>query len=176
MAREKYGYAETSTLRATVAGPVRSAVNSDMALENGMHLKIGDLVDLANSEEIYDVQLPEEGDPIVFVHSALTAYDTTTTLGQHEMFLRKEAGFPARVYYIYEADRYKIADYCITPIGETPVVDNMVVVDTATGFLKEIAADADVAAYGFVGKIEKIEYKSNLTLVGIKVVKNEAVA
>lgn len=176
MAREKYGYAESSTLRATVAGPIRSAVNPDMALENGMHLAIGDLTDLANSEEIYDVTLPAEGDKIVLILSALTAYDTSTTLGQHEMFLRKEAGFPARAYYIYEADRYKVADYCITPMGEAPVVGNLVVVDTATGFLKEVAAGADVAAYGYVGQIEKIEYKSNLTLVGIKVIKNEAVA
>ena len=178
MAREKYGYAESSTLRATVAGPIRSAVNPDMALENGMHLAIGDLVDLMNSEEVYGVQLPTERDQIVLILSSLYAYDTSTTLGQHEMFLRKEAGFPARAYYIYEADRYKVADYCITPLTEeaAPVVGNLVVVDTATGFLKEIAADADVAAYGYVGKIEKIEYKSNLTLVGIKVVKNEAVA
>ena len=175
MAREKYGYAESSTLRATVAGPTRSVVNPDMALENGMHLRIGDIVE---NDEIYDVQLPEQGDQIVLVLSSLTAKDTSTTLGQHEMFLRKEAGFSARVYYIYEADRYKVADYCITPLTEdaAPVKGNFVVVDTATGFLKEVAAGADVDAYGYVGKIENIEYKSNLTVVTIKVIKNEAVA
>jgi len=176
MAREKYGYAESSTLRATVAGPIRSAVNPDMALENGMHLTIGQLTDITNSEEIYDVALPTAKDAIVLVLSALTAYDTTTTLGQHEMYLRKEAGFPARVYFIYEADRYKVADYCVTPIAEVPVAKNLVVVDTETGFLKEIAAGSDIADYGYVGEIEGIEYKSNLTLVKIRVLKNETVA
>lgn len=177
MAREKYGYAESTTLRATVAGPVRSAVNADMALENGMHLKVGDLSTTANSDEVYDVELPAEGDAIVLVLSALTAYDTTTTLGQHEMYLRKEAGVPAKIYSIYPVDRYNVADYCITPISEDdgPVVGNLVVVDTATGFLKEIAAATDTAAYGYVGQIEKITYQSNLTKVAIRVIKNETV-
>lgn len=178
MAREKYGYAETSDLRATVAGPIRSVVNENMALENGMHLKIGDLSTEIISDEVYGVQLPAQGDAIVLVHSSLYAYDTTTTLGQHEMFLRKEAGYPARAYFVYKGDRYGIVDYCITPITKdaAPVVGNLVVVDTATGFLKEIAAETETDAYGFVAMIEKVVYKSNLTLVHLKVVKNETVA
>lgn len=178
MAREKYGYAESSDLRATVAGPIRSAVNADLALENGMHLKIGDISTVTNSEEVYDATKPAQGDAICLVLSSLTAYDTSTTLGQHEMYLRKEAGFPARVYYLYPADRYAVADYCITPITKdaAPVVGNLVVVDTETGFLTEVAANTDTTAYGYVGKIEEIVYQSNLTKVNIRVIKNETVA
>lgn len=176
MAREKYGYAESTTLRATVAGPIRSVVNEDKALENGMHMKIGDLSEAVVSNEVYDVQLPEQGDPIVLILSALTAYDTSTTLGQHEMYLRKEAGFPARSYYLYPADRYNVADYCITPLSNTVVKGNYVVVDTATGFLKEVASGTDMAAYGYVGQIEEIVMQSNLTKVAIRVIKNEKVS
>lgn len=169
----KYGYAETSGIKATVAGHIRSVVHPTLALENGMHVKMGGI---KQNKEIYEVELPTEKDAIWFVHSALYPYETYTTLMQHEMYLRKECGDPARCYEIVDFDRYAMADWCVTPMGEKVVKGNKVVVDVATGFLKEIAADADVSGYGYVGVIEDIVYKSGLTLVEIAVEKNETVA
>ena len=169
----KYGYAESSDLRATLAGHIHSVVNETLPLENGMLMKLGKMV---KSQELYDVQLPAEGDKIVLILSALCPYETYTKLMQHEMYLRKEAGEEARAYEIEPMDRYAVADYCITPIGEKPAKDNLVVVDPATGFYKEIAADAETDSYGFVAEIEEIVYKSNLTLAHLRVLKNEQVA
>jgi len=139
-----------------------------------MLMKIGALT--AGSNEVYEAALPTAKDKVVLIHSALYAYDTSSTLGQHEMYLRKEAGEPARAFYLYEGDRNSWADYTIKPLADKVVVGNRVVVDTATGFLTEIAAEDEIAGYGFVGEIETIEYKSNLTMVCIRVIKNETVA
>lgn len=173
MARVKYGYAESSDLRATLAGHIHSVVHETMALENGMLMKLGKMV---KGKEMYGVELPAQGDKIVLILSALYAYDESTTLGQHEMFLRKECGEAARAYDIEANDRFAIADYMITPVGEKVAAGNLLVADTATGFYTEMSAEADTAAYGFVAEIEDVIYKSNLTLVEIRVLKNETVA
>lgn len=173
MAREKYGYAETSDLRATLAGHIHSVVNDGMALENGFLMKLGEL---KKANEIYEVTLPTAKDKVVLIHSALTAYDTSSTLGQHEMYLRKEAGEAARAYELEPRDRYAIADYMVTPVGDAPAAKNIVVVDPATGKYTELAASTDVSTYGFAAKIETIEYKSNLTILRLRVLKNEDVA
>lgn len=174
MAREKYGYAETSDLRATLAGHIHSVVKDDLALENGMLMKLGKL---KKADEIYEVTLPAAGDKIVMIHSALYAYDTSTTLGQHEMYLRKEAGEAARAYDIEPLDRYAVADYMVTALANNKVVEgNLVVVDPATGKYKELAANGDVSKAGFVAEIEKIVHKTNLTLLHLRVLKNEDVA
>ena len=173
MAREKYGYAETSDLRATLAGHIHSVVKDDLALENGMLMKLGKMT---KADEVYEVTLPAVGDKIVLIHSALYAYDTTTTLGQHEMFLRKEAGEPARAYDIEPLDRYAVADYMVTPLSDKVAEKNLLVVDPASGKYKEVAASGDTSAYGFVAEIERIVYKSNLTLLHVRVLKNEDVA
>lgn len=174
MVREKYGYAETSDLKSTLAGHIHSVVCDDLALENGMLMKLGKM---KKADEVYDVTLPAAGDKIVLIHSALYAYDTATTLGQHEMYLRKEAGEPARAYDIEPLDRYAIADYMVTALAnDKPVEGNIVVVDLATGKYKEMAADGDVSTIGFVAEIEKIVHKTNLTLLHLRVIKNEDVA
>lgn len=173
MVREKYGYAETSDLRATLAGHIHSVVKDDLPLENGMLMKLGKM---KKADEVYEVTLPAAADKVVLIHSALYAYDTTTTLGQHEMYLRKEAGEPARAYDIEPLDRYAIADYMVTPLADKVVEGNLVIVDPATGKYKELAATGDISKVGFAAEIERIVYKSNLTILNIRVLKNEDVA
>lgn len=169
----KYGYAETSGIKATLAGHIRSVVHPELALENGMHVVMGDI---SKNKEVYEVALPTEKDKIWLVHSALYPYETYTTLMQHEMYLRKECGDPARCYEIVVDDRYVMADWCITPIAEKVEKGNLVVVNPENGFLKEVDAETDIAGYGFVAVIEDVVYQSNLTKVEIAVKKNETVA
>ena len=176
MARTKYGYAESSEIKATNAGHIVSAVNENLAIENGTLWKLG--TKTTGSDEIYNVTRPAATDPVWLALSALYAYDTSTTLGQHEMYLRKEAGEAARLYELVPYDRYAIADYMITALSATdgPQVGNFVKVDPSTGKYTEIAASASQTGLGFVARINSIEYKSNLTIVRIEVVKNEDAA
>lgn len=176
MAREKFGYAESSNIKATVAGHIISGVNTDLPIENGMLWKLG--AKTTGSDEIYAVSRPAAGDKVWLSLSALYGYDTTSTLGQHEMYLRKEAGEPARMYELVQYDRYAVADYMITPISSSNGVQagNLVKVDPTTGKYTEVAASTSTSALGFVARIESIEYKSNLTIVRLYVLKNEQVA
>ena len=176
MARTKYGYAESSNIKATIAGHTRSAVNDDLAIENGTLWKLG--AKTTGSDEIYNVTKPSAGDKVWLALSALYSYDTSSTLGQHEMFLRKEAGEAARIYELVENDRFAVADYMITPVtsGGAPKVGNYVKADPATGKYTEIAASTSTDSLGFVAEIQSLEYKSNLTIVRLRVIKNEQVA
>lgn len=174
MAREKYGYAESSNIKATIAGHTRSAVNADLPIENGTLWKLG--AKTAGSDEIYAVTKPAAKDKVWLALSALYSYDTSSTLGQHEMYLRKEAGEAARIYELVENDRYAVADYMITPASTKLQVGNLVKADPATGKYTEIAASASTDAIGFVAEIQSIEYKSNLTIVRLRVLKNVQVA
>lgn len=175
MARTKYGYAESSEIKATNAGHIVSAVNADLAIENGTLWKLG--TKTTGSDEIYNVTVPAAGDKVWLALSALYAYDTTTTLGQHEMYLRKEAGEAARIYELVQYDRYAVADYMITPLtaNTLPQVGNLVKVDTSTGKYTEIASSTTTTSLGFVARINSIEVKSNLTIVRLEVIKNEQV-
>ena len=171
MARTKYGYAESSEIKATNAGHIVSGVNADNAIENGTLWVLGNKTD--GSDEIYAVTKPTAtSDQVWLALSALYAYDTSTTLGQHEMYLRKEAGEPARMYELVKYDRYAIADYMITPLASSgPVVGNYLIPKT-DGTYTELASSATLSNYGFVARINSIEYKSNLTIVRIEVVQN----
>lgn len=174
MAREKYGYAESSNLKSTIAGHNYSVVHDTLALENGMLMKLGKL---KTGSEIYEVTSPEKGDKVVLILSALYAYDTSTTLGQHEMYLRKECGEAARAYEIEPTDRYAVADYMIKPVSSKVAAGNMIVVSTDADYkYEEIQAGESTDEYGFVAEIEDIVYKSNLTLVEVRIIKNEDVA
>lgn len=175
MARTKYGYAESSEIKATNAGHIVSAVNADLAIENGTLWKLG--TKTTGSDEIYNVTKPAAGDKVWLALSALYAYDTTTTLGQHEMYLRKEAGEAARIYELVQYDRYAVADYMITPLttGALPTVGNLVKVDPSTGKYIEIASSTTTTSLGFVARINSVEVKSNLTIVRLEVIKNEQV-
>lgn len=176
MERTKYGYAESSGLKSTIAGHIYSIQNDTLAIENGTLWKKGNI---KTNKEIYSVAKPAKGDKVVLALSALYTYDTSTTLGQHEMYLRKEAGEVARAYELVEDDRYAIADYMVTALTTAPVKDNYIVYNDEAGAkteYKELASTEDIAAYGFVAVVEEVEYKSNLTLVRIRVIKNATVA
>ena len=177
MARTKYGYAESSEIKATNAGHIVSGVNDDYAIENGTLWILGDKT--SGSDEVYEVTKPAATSAGVWLAlSALYAYDTSTTLGQHEMYLRKEAGEPARMYELVKYDRYAIADYMVTALNSTtgPVVGNYLIPKTDGTYTELVAATGstptDISSYGFVAKINSIEHKSNLTILRIEVVKN----
>lgn len=174
MARTKYGYAETSDVRATIAGHLPHITNDTLALENGQPV----VIDKIDSGEVYKVKKPTATtEPILIHHSALYSYDDSTTLGQHEMYLRLEAGEVGRAYPTEPLDRWAFADYMIKPLSTNLVVGNYIVIDpdgTESKFYEEIASATDITAYGFVAVIEAIEKKSaNMTLVRVRVLKNE---
>ena len=175
MAREKYGYAESSKLAATYGGAhIYSVVDDTNPLENGMLVKLGDMIDREN----YKAETPADGDEVVLILDVIVPYDTSTTIGQAEYYHRFDAGKSVRAYNLIERDMYVIADYMVTTLageGKAAVKDNYLVVNSNRKYT-EVASDGDVSAYGFVAQIEEIVYKSNLTLYLIRIIKNETVA
>lgn len=175
MAREKYGYAESSRLIATYGGGhIYSVVDNDNPLENGMLVKLGDMIDREN----YGISTPAKGDKVVLVSDVIVPYDTSTTVGQYEYYHRFDAGRSTRAYSLFENDEYAIADYMVTTLAGTgkPAVAKNYLVATSDRKYQEVAKTGDVSAYGFVAEIEDIIYKSNLTLYLVRVIKNETVA
>ena len=176
MARQKYGYAESSALRATNwGGHTLSAIDETNILENGMLIKLGADVDVENRL----AETPAESDEVYLVLDVILPYDESTTVGQAEYFhYPHEIGEPTRVYELFENDRFAIADYMVASIageGKACVVGNYVITDGARKY-KEVAADGfDASQYGFAAVIQEITYKSNLTLYRLRVVKNRAV-
>lgn len=177
MARQKYGYAESSALRATNwGGHTLSAIDETNILENGMLIKLGADVDVENRL----AETPAESDEVYLVLDVILPYDESTTVGQAEYFhYPHEIGEPTRIYELFENDRFAIADYMVTaPVAgaDKPcVVGNYLVTDGARKY-KEVAADGfDASQYAFAAVIQEITYKSNLTLYRLRVVKNRAV-
>ena len=73
MAREKYGYAESSRLAATYGDAhIYSVVDAANPLENGMLVTLGDMIDREN----YEVKTPTKGDAVVLVLDVILPYDT----------------------------------------------------------------------------------------------------
>ena len=174
MARTKYGYAESSDIKATNAGHIYNIVNESGAIENGTLWTKGDVA-FTQDEEVYKVTAPTKGGKVILALSSLYSYDTSTTLGQHEMYLRKEAGEVARGYELVEGDRYAIADYMVTTLagsGKPAVAKNLLVADTSKNTYTEVAAATEVDDYGFVARSNSIVYRSNLTLYNNEVIKN----
>ena len=179
MAKQKYGYAESSALMATNWGAhMYSVVDEDNILENGMLVEKTDLVD-AKDIEIYGVKNPEAGSEVVLILTPALIYDQSTTEGQAEYYFYIEPGVTARAYALVKDDRFAIADYMVTTLagkGKPAVVGNYLVANSDRKY-KEVAAEAfNGSTYGFVAKLEAIDYKSNLTLYRIRVIKNTAVA
>lgn len=167
----KYGYAESSDLHATLAGHIFSIKNDAKPIENGTLWTLGEVIDDMDAQEIYEATAATEEGEVILALSVLYPYDTTTTLGQHEMYLRKEAGEVARAYKLVPRDRYAVADYMITPDDEEEGIQagNYVKVDTATGKYIEVKQKPE---NGFAARINSIVYKSNLTLVRLEVKQN----
>lgn len=175
MAREKYGYAESSRLAATYGGGhIYSVIDNDNPLENGMLVKLGDMIDCEN----YGVSTPATGDEVVLILDVIVPYDTSTTVGQYECYHRFDAGRSTRAYSVGKNDGFAIADYMVTTLagaGKPAVAKNYLVSDGKRKY-QEVAKTGDVSTYGFVAVIEDIICKSNLTLYFLRVVKNETVA
>ena len=177
MARQKYGYAESSALRTTNwGGHNLNAIDEANILENGMLVKLGADVDVENRL----AETPAETDEVYLVLDVILPYDESTTVGQAEYFhYPHEVGEPTRVYELFKNDRFAIADYMVTaPLageGKPCVVGNYLVTDGNRKY-EEVAADGfDPAQYGFAAVIQEITYKSNLTLYRLRVVKNKTV-
>lgn len=176
MAKTKFGYAESSNIKATKAGHIFDVIQEGAALENGMLKKLGELDEIL---EVRNVTNAANKDKVVLILSALVGYDNSTTANAQEWYYRKEEGEVARAYEVVEEDRFAIADYMVTALGETPAVGNTVVLNPADGFYKEIAATADATtagSYGFMARIEGVEVKGELTLVRLRVIQNKVIA
>lgn len=177
--RQKYGYAESSALRATNwGGHVLNVIDDKNILENGMLVVLGADIDRENREAV----TPTEQDEVYLVLDVILPYDESTKLGQAEIYHyshEDQIGHPTRVYELFENDRFAIADYMVTaPLageGKPCVVGNYLVVDANRKY-KEVAATEDIAGYGFVAVIQEIDYKSGLTLYRLRVVQNKKIA
>lgn len=173
MAREKYGYAESSALTATYGGHhIHSVVDEENALENGMLVVLDGDIDVENRS----IKTPTATDKVALVLDVIVPYDTSTTEAQSEYYYNFEAGRSVRAYELFENDRFAIVDYLVTaPLagaGQACEVGNYLVADDNRKY-KEVAADGfDASSVGFAAVIQAIEYKSNLTLYRLRVVKN----
>lgn len=173
MARQKYGYAESSALTATYGGHhIHSVVDEENELENGMLVVLDGDIDVENRS----IKTPTDTDAVALVLDVILPYDTSTTEGQAEYYYNFEAGRSVRAYELFENDRFAIVDYLVTaPLagaGKACVVGNYLVADDNRKYKEVAAADFDASTVGFAAIIQDIEYKSNLTLYRLRVVKN----
>lgn len=171
MAKTKYGYAESSALAATNGdGHIYSVVDTENELENGMIVKLGDLIDRENHE----ISTPADADKIVLILDVIVPYNQTTTVAGYEVYYNFAKGKSVRAYNIIEHDRYSIIDYMVTTLaGEgKPAVKGNYLVSDGNRKYKEVASTGDVNGYGFVAKIAEITYKTGMTLYLLDVIKN----
>lgn len=177
--RQKYGYAESSALRATNwGGHIVNVIDEENILENGMLVVPGADIDRENREAV----TPTAQDEVVLVLDVILPYDESSRIYQHEMYHyahEDQKGHPTRCYELFENDRYAICDYLVTaPLageGQACVVGNYLVVDDNRKY-KEVAAGEDMSGYGFAAVIQEIDYKSGLTLYRLRVVQNKKIA
>lgn len=175
MAKTKFGYAESSNLKATKAGHIFDVIQDGAALENGMLKKLGELDEVLEVREVTDAAA---GDKVVLILSALVGDDDSSSTNIQEWYYRKEDGEVARAYELVEEDRFAVADYMIDALSDSVVVGNTVLLDTTTKFYKEAAStsDADNAkTNGFMARIEGVENKGALNIVRLRVIKNATV-
>lgn len=181
MIREKYGYAESSNIKATKAGHIFDVVQEDTALENGMPVVLGELDEIL---EVRKATTPKAADEVVLVLSALVGTDDSTSTSIQEWFYRKEAGEVARAYELVKDDRFAVADYMIKPLSSKVEVGNTVTITESVPegtkqFYTEVAHGSDTTTAGtngFMARIEGVETKGELTLVRLRVLKNTPVA
>lgn len=172
--RQKYGYAESSALRATNwGGHIFSVIDDENILENGMLVALGTDIDVENRK----AEKPTDKNKVALILDVIVPYDESTTVGQAEIYhAPKELGEPTRAYDLFENDRFAIIDYLVTaPIaGENKpcVVGNYLVADADKKY-KEVASGEDITKYGFAAVIQEIDYKSGMTLYRLRVVRNE---
>lgn len=176
MAKTKFGYAESSNLKATKAGHIFDVIQDGVALENGMLKKLGELDEVLEVRKVADAAA---GDKVVLILSALVGDDGSSTVNLQEWFYRKEDGEVARAYELEAEDRFAVADYMIDALSDSVVVGNTVALDTTTKFYKEIAASSDAETAktnGFMARIEGVENKGALNLVRLRVIQNVTIA
>lgn len=177
--RTKYGYAESSALRATNwGGHNLDVVDEANILENGMLICLGEDIDRQSRMAV----TPTEQDEVYLILDVILPYDESTTLAQAEIYHyphEDQLGHPTRVYELFENDRYAIIDYMVTaPLageGKACVVGNYLVTDGNRKY-KEVAAGEDITGYGFVAVIQEIDYKGGMTLYRLRVVQNKKIA
>lgn len=171
MAKTKYGYCETSDVKATIAGHVYSVKDDENILENGMIVKLGDIVD---ADEIHSVSTPATTDEVVLICSVLVDPTAQTTADKAEYYAYTDKGEVARAYEIGKRDRFTVADYMITVLDSKSglQVGNYIVSDGNRKYTEVASPDG----YAFAAKIFAIESKSQLTIVRVEVVSNTATA
>ena len=175
-ARTKYGYCETSAIKATNVGHLFSVVDDDKDLENGMIVKLGAFV--TGEDEIRECSAPLIGSKVVLICQPAITYDQSTTEAQQEYYFKIDAGTPARTFELVKNDRFAVIDALIAPLSEEDGVQvgNYVVSNQSEGEdsmkYAEIASDGDVSAYGFVTKVLKKIEKSNMTTFLLRVERN----
>ena len=174
MAKAKYGYAESSDLRATNwGGHIHSVADEANILENGMLVALGKDI----TTEIREAVTPTATSKVCLVLDVILPYHQSTTEGQAEYYhYPHELGEPTRAYELFENDRFAICDYLVTaPLagkGKPCVKGNYLVADDNRKY-KEVAAEGfNADSYGFAAVIQDIEQKSNLTIYRLRVVKN----
>ncbi|MEY8365744.1 hypothetical protein AALA22_08890 [Anaerovoracaceae bacterium 41-7] len=173
MVRQKYGYAESGEIAATYGSHhIHSVIDEENDLENGMLVVLDGDIDVENRS----IKTPTATDKVSLVLDVILPYDQSTTARQAEYYYCHEAGKPTRVYDLVENDKFPICDYLVTaPIagaGKACEKGNYLVADENRKYKEVAAASFEADNVGFAAVIQDIEYKSNLTLYRLRVVKN----
>ena len=175
----KYGIVETSKIRATYAGGghIFSVVDTENDMEQGTIIKLGEPV-ATNGLEEYAATTPGKGDKVVLVADVPLIYDQTTASKQAEYNYVNEKNKSTRAYELQEHDMFAVSDYLITALGDAVVKDNFIVGKGRK--YEEVAAGADMSAYGFVAKVRYVTTKgfsvNAIKMVMLEVVKNAQVS
>ena len=128
---------------------------SDVAMENGMLVHKGELVNQVQGTEVYRAVVPTAAtiaadEPVYVIGNPAWNYDKSSIVNQNEDKYFIPAGKIFRVYQLNVTDKFGIADY---GIEGTPVVGEYVSLDADS--TKPIAS-ATLPDGGFAGRVIEI--------------------
>ena len=174
----KHGMFRSSRLKSTDVGRiwdliVRDEEGTEISVDNGVAVKVG--LNTGVGLQTRYATVAKTTDQVAIVGSPANVKDAFTRSQGAEYNFYHEAGVVAKAYEVRpnEGEIFGVAAYQFsTVLAEVPAFGNQVVVDGNGGYV-ELAADADVSAYGFAGRVYGFEIGDNETIVLIEVVKNE---
>ena len=170
----KYGYVETSNVKATRCGNVFS-VKADVPLQNGTLMKLHS--NIKGMLHVREVKPANDTDKVVLICSVLTDKGAKVDSEMQEVYLRKEAGEIGRAFELVTDDEFAIHERMIKVTANDKVeVGNYVILDVTTSMYKAVFK-ANVATElnkkSFVAEIISVEPHVDDTLVRLRVIQNK---
>lgn len=178
-----HGLFRSSRLKSSDTGKlydliVRDASNKEIAVDNGTAVKVGPVTH--DGFQTRYATIAKVGDQIAVTGSPAIVKTAMTKAQADERNFYVPAGKPVKAYEVLPVagEIFGVAEYQFTTVlnSETKKVaeDSLVVVDGNGGW-KELATNAAVTSYGFVGKVYGFEEGDNVRIVLIECVKNAQV-